>query len=77
MKDKSPRDRTQFCDEIDALLNDSSFPSENTDTRRFLEAMAAWLRDTNGRSGFFEQPDENGISWRDLLKLIQAAGVYE
>jgi hypothetical protein len=67
----------EFCDAVDALLEDASFPDENTDTRRFLEAMAAWLRDTKGGSGFFEQHADDAISWRDLLLLLQAAAEYE
>ena len=67
----------EFCEAVHALLGDASFPSENIDTRSFLDAMAAWLRDTGGGSGFFEQPGADAISWKDLLLLIQAAAVYE
>ncbi|WP_170334038.1 DUF7660 family protein [Ruegeria arenilitoris] len=66
-----------FADALSFLLDGESFPAENTDTRRFVEAMQAWLRDVEGNNNWFDKPSDDYITWSDLYKLLQAASVYE
>lgn len=66
-----------FLRELGVLLNNGSFPEENTCTLDFLEAMQAWLEAFEGRNTLFEEENDRYITWSDLFKLIQAAGIYE
>lgn len=72
--------KEEFCEELKKILNnelDEDFPQENTKTIDFIEGMKAWLEDTDGGKNFFEDFHERKISYRDLVKLIRAAGMYE
>ena len=77
MEEKTKQGYIRFCNELERLLNDDRFPLENNDTIRFLEAMHAWLKDTDGGSGYFEKSNCDGIMWADLIKLVKAACMYE
>ena len=68
---------SDFCEALAEILKDKSFPVENTDTRKFIEAMQAWLVDVEGRNGWFDAPSTEHITWSDLHKLLQAAAIYE
>lgn len=75
----------EFCSSLQKLLKDPDFLDEsknpyeleNIKTRDFLEAMSAWLESTECGDGFFEDSTQDGISWRDLIKLIEASAIYE
>lgn len=71
------RSSSEFAKALSTLLDDKSFPLENVDTRRFIEAMQAWLEDVEGNNSWFENPSDAHITWSDLYKLLQAAAVYE
>jgi hypothetical protein len=76
---------SEFCENLNRLLLDeefldeskSSYELENVNTRAFLEAMRAWLEDTEGGDSFFDAPGKEHITWSDLHKLIQASAIYE
>jgi len=70
----------EFCEELGKILKDQydeGFPQENIRTVDFIEAMQAWLTDTHGGQKFFSDFHEKRVSYRDLLELIRAAGMYE
>ncbi|WP_343565484.1 DUF7660 family protein [Kiloniella sp. b19] len=71
------RTSSEFAEALSTLLDDKSFPAENVDTRRFIEAMQAWLKDVEGNNNWFENPSDAHITWSDLYKLLQASAVYE
>ncbi|MCC9624681.1 hypothetical protein LPB41_23605 [Thalassospira sp. MA62] len=76
-KDVKIESLEDFCEALNVLLSDPSFPEENTSTVRFVEAMRAWLEAFSGRNNLFDQPSDEYITWSDLYKLLQAASVYE
>ena len=71
------RSTLEFADALSTLLRDESFPSENADTRSFIEAMQAWLKDVDGKNSWFEDPNDDYITWSDLFELLQASATYE
>jgi len=73
-------DYRSFCKRLDECIDigDLCFDERaNQNTEVFLEAMSAWLRDTNGGDSFFLDKRGDCISWKDLLRLIYAATVYD
>ncbi len=79
------RNYKDFCKSLKILLEDkefldeskNSYELENVNTRIFLEAMGAWLEDTEGGDSFFDEPCKEYITWDDLYKLLQASAIYE
>lgn len=65
-----------FCNQL-ASRDQEGLVVENTETNAFLDAMLAWLKDTNGGDNFFEGNSEEYILWSDLWALIQASSIYE
>jgi hypothetical protein len=66
-----------FCISLREITDRRDVPLENERTLDFLEAMTAWLDDTKGGAGFFENRQSDCISWSDLVKLIRASTMYE
>lgn len=78
MTDDKIMNYEDFSRALQGVLKDKSLSIENLETEAFLEALSAWLDDTDGGEAFFESPGHEGmISWSDLYKLIKAAAIYE
>ncbi|MEM6260432.1 MAG: hypothetical protein AAGI37_19330 [Planctomycetota bacterium] len=61
------------------LLDDNDAVEwDNDTTYSYLQAMAAWLRDSDGfYRNVGEQFDTNNPSWQLFADMLQAAAVYE
>lgn len=75
---ESREDLATFIDFLrkDLVTNPSEW--ENTDLSRFLEAMAAFVRDMHGlgtRFGWAMKLQE--VDWRMFARVLAAAKVYE
>lgn len=69
----------EFCEELEKILSNhynEGFPQENIRTVDFIEAMQAWLSIDGGKDCFLDF-EKTKISYRDLLELIRASGMYE
>ena len=77
MIEKKISNYLEFCSALNELLSKENFPAENKQTNDFIEAMQAWLMDTEGGTSFLDKTDKDSITWNDLLRLIQASAIYE
>lgn len=69
--------RQEFLDALQDLLADPDFPAENIRTAAFLEALHAWLTDTDGGAGLLEAPSDRHVTWGDLHRLMIVGAGYE
>ena len=75
--------RQDFLDAMQDLLADPDFLSggpageENTRSRDFLDAMTAWLEDSDGGEGALKAPSDRHATWGDLFRLMLIGAEYE
>jgi hypothetical protein len=80
-REKSIQTRTDLADFVDALREDLRTSDddswENPTLERYLEALAAWIRDMPGyfKNQGIAEPGEP--SWRLVATILHAAKIYE
>ena len=81
MHNKTVQSRQELIDHLFRLLDDFDGAGnewENKDIYTFLQAMAAWLNDSEGYYRNVGQPvDVNKPSWQIFADALSAAAVYE
>ncbi|MCA9075567.1 MAG: hypothetical protein KDA93_11080 [Planctomycetaceae bacterium] len=73
---KSREDLERFI--FDLLDDNDAFEWDNETAYAYLQAMAAWLHDSEGFYHNIGEPhDPNHASWQLFADMLQAAAVYE
>jgi hypothetical protein len=73
---QNPRDLAAFVLNLNADLAQHPERWENRDLASYLEAMAAWLEDSNGRPDILGVTADPG-AWRVVAEVLLAASMYE
>jgi hypothetical protein len=74
---QSARDLAMFVEGLARDLEENGPEWENTDLPRFLDAMAAWLRDSDGYFRNWGEPVPDAAAWRTVANVLLAARDYE
>lgn len=72
--------RDDFAAFVDALRNDLNMHPddwENPTLDRFLEALSAWVRDSEGYYKGNNLPAPESPSWKNFAEMMLAAKYYE
>jgi hypothetical protein len=74
---QSARDLATFVEGLARDLEENGAEWENPDLPAFLEAMTAWLRDSDGYFRNWGEPTPDAAAWRTVANVLLAARDYE
>jgi hypothetical protein len=74
---ESRRDVADFIACLRADLRDNPQEWENLTLDDALDAMEAWIRDTEGQGHMLDMSHVQTLTWRNFAKVLYAAKFYE